>query len=236
MSSQFLLLDRRMSVLQKLPKAFRENSCKIFAQSPRTKTKNWFLERKSPKMFFWTRILRFSTLPEIIQPFWKNYSIVQNYVFFQNFPLDTEEAGVTTLPSVFCWESKHGENLETVSFSLFFPQNFPLEMMNANLTTLPISFEVAKEFHIMCGNDKKLWFSPRGSTFQHCSTGHVKVVWASCQTFFVQNQKQVTFVKVFKKLFSWKRFSGRVIVIFDRLVETIFAKRYITLLLKVRNW
>ena len=118
----------------------------------------------------------------------------------------------------------------------FFPRNVTLEMMNANLATLPISFEVAKEFHIMCGNDKKLSFSPRGSTFQHFSTGHVKAVWASCQTFFAQNQKQVTFVKVFKKLFSSKSFSGRVKFIFDRLVETTFAKRYTTLLLKVRNW
>ena len=101
MSSHFVLLDRRMSVLQKLPKAFRKKSYKIFAQNPRIKTKNWFFERKSPKMFFWTRILRFSTLPENIQPNWEIYSIVQNYVFFQTIPVVTEEAGVTTLPSVF---------------------------------------------------------------------------------------------------------------------------------------
>ena len=100
MSSQFVLLDRRMSVLKKLPEAFRVESYKIFAQSPRIK-KNWFFERKSPKMFFWTRILGFSTLPEIIQPNWKNYSIVQNYVFFQNIPVVTEEAGMAILPSVF---------------------------------------------------------------------------------------------------------------------------------------
>ena len=101
MPSHFVLLDRRMTVLKKLPKAFREKSYKIFAQSPRIKTKNWFFERKSPKMFFWTRILRFSTLPEIIHPNLKNYSIVPNYVFFQNIPVVTEEAGVTTSLSVF---------------------------------------------------------------------------------------------------------------------------------------
>ena len=105
-------------------------------------------------MFLWTRTLRFSTLPEIIQPSWKKYSIVQNYVFFQNIPVDTEEAGVTTLPSVFCSESKNGENLKTVSFSLVFPQNVPLEILNANLTTLPTSFEIEEKFHILCGNDE----------------------------------------------------------------------------------
>ena len=161
--------------------------------------------------------------------------IVRKYFFFQNVLFDAEEEGVTNLTSVFCSNSKHGENLKTVSFSLLFPQNDPLEMMNANLTTLPISFEVAKEFHIMCGNDKKLWFSRRGSTFQHCCTGHVKAVWPSCQKFFAQIQKQVTFVKVFEKLFSSKSSSGRVKVIYDRLAETTFAKRYIRLLLKVRN-
>ena len=162
--------------------------------------------------------------------------MVQNYVFFQNIPVDTGEAGVTTLPSVFCSDSKHGENLKTVSFSLLFPQNVPLEMMNANLTTLPISFEVAIKFYIMCENDKKKWLSPKGSFFQHCSTGHVKAVWPSCQLFFAQIQKQVTFVKVFKKLFFSTSFSGRVKIFFDRFAETTFAKSNIRLSLKVRNW
>ena len=44
--------------------------------------------------------------------------IVRKYVFFQNVPLDADEAGVTILPSVFRSKSKHGENLKTVSFSL----------------------------------------------------------------------------------------------------------------------
>ena len=65
-------------------------------------------------------------------------SIVQNFVFFQNIPVDTEEADETILSSVFCSESKHGENLRTVSLNLLFPQNVPLEMMNANLTTLQV--------------------------------------------------------------------------------------------------
>ena len=198
---------------------------------------------------------------------------------FRKFPSTPRKQVWQLYPLFFCSESKNGENLKSVSFKLRFPQKVRLEMMKAKLTTLPNSFEVAKMFQIMCGNDKKLSFSPRGSTFQHFSTGHVKAVWASCQTFFAQNQKQVTFVKVFKKLFSsksfsgaskihfWqacrnhfcqtlyyviaqsltfvkvfkklfssKSFSGRVKFIFDRLVETTFAKRYTTLLLKVRNW
>ena len=91
----------------------------------------------------------------------KKKRIVQFLVFFQNFPLDTVEAGVTTLPSVFCSESKIGENLKTVSFNLLLPQNVPLEMINDDLTILPISFECAIKFHIMCGNDKKFDFSQK---------------------------------------------------------------------------
>ena len=83
---------------------------------------------------------------------------------------------MTILPSVLCWKSKHGENMETVSFSLVFPQSVPLELMNDNLTTLPTSFEIEEKFHIMCGNDEKTLIFPKGSTFQHCSTGHVKAV------------------------------------------------------------
>ena len=89
----------------------------------------------------------------------KKKCIVQFLVFFQNVTLDTVEAGVTTLPSVFCSEPKLGENLKTVSFNLLFPQNVPLEMMNATLTMLPISCEVAIKFQIMCGNDKDFNFS-----------------------------------------------------------------------------
>ena len=71
LSSQFVLLDTWMSVLKELPKVFSEKSYKIFAQSPRIKTKNRFFIRKSPKMIFWTRRLRSSSLPEFIQPNWK---------------------------------------------------------------------------------------------------------------------------------------------------------------------
>ena len=59
------------SVQKKLPKASRQKSYKFFAQNPRIKTKDWFFKRESPKTFFWTRRLRFSTLPEVIQPNWK---------------------------------------------------------------------------------------------------------------------------------------------------------------------
>ena len=218
------------------PKHFGKSLTRVFAQSLRIKTKNCFSKKKCRRKCASGYVdcgyqLHQNSFTQI-----EKKIIVRKYFFFQNVPFDAEEEGVTTLTSVFCSKSKHGENLKTVSFSLFFPQHVPLEMMNANLTTLPISFEVAKEFHIMCGNDKKFWFSPRGSTFQHCCTGHVKAVWASCQAFLAQNQKQVTFVKVFKKLFSSKSFSGRVKAIFDRLVETNFSKRYTTLLLKVGNW
>ena len=125
---------------------------------------------------------------------------------FRTFPSTPRKQVWQLYPVFLCSESKHGENLKFVSFSLVFPRNVPLEMMNANLTTLPISFEVAKEFHIMCGNDKKLWFSPRGSNFQHCSTGHVKVVWPPCQTFFCPNSETSHFCKSFQKVVFFKKF------------------------------
>ena len=37
--------------------------------------------------------------------------------------------------------------------------------MKAKLTTLAISFEVAKLFHIMCGNDKKIFIFPKKYNF-----------------------------------------------------------------------
>ena len=236
LSSQFVLLDRRMSVLKKLPKAFREKSYKIFGQSPRIKTKNWFFKTKSPKTFFWTRKLRFSTLPEIIQPIWKKIEFCSKLCFLSEHSRRHRGSRCDNSTQCFCSKSKHGENLKTVSFSLVFPQNVPLEVMNANLTALPLSFEFAIKFYIMCGNVKKICFSPKGSAFQHCSTGHVKAAWPSCQTFFAQIQKQVTSLNVFKKLFSSKKFSRRAKVIFGRLAETTFVKSCIRLLLKVRNW
>ena len=74
---------------------------------------------------------------------------------FRTFPSTPRKQVWQLYPVFFCLESKHGENLKIVSFSLVFAQNVPSEMMNANLTTLPISFEVAIKFYIKCGNDKK---------------------------------------------------------------------------------
>ena len=224
-----------MSVVKKLPKAFREKSYKSFAQSPRTKTKTDFSKKKV------VGIVLLDTWIVVLNSTGNHSAKLKKIEFGSKLYFLSERSPrhrgsrCDNSTQCFCSKSKHGENLKTFSFSLFFPQNVPLEMMNANLTTLPISFEVAKEFHIMCGNDKKLWFSRRGSTFKHCCTGHVKAVWPSCQKFFAQIQKQVTFVKVFEKLFSSKSSSGRVKVIYDRLAETTFAKIYIRLLLKVRN-
>ena len=151
-------------------------------------------------------------------------SIVQFLVFFQNVPLDTEESGVTTLHSVFCSESKLGENLKTVSFNLLFPQNVPLELMNANLTILPISLEVAIKFHIMCGNDKDFNFSHKVQllTLFHW---HVKAVWKLCHKVFAQILKEVTYMKTFKELFFPRSFSGRVKGTFDRLPGTCLCQK-----------
>ena len=225
MSSQFDLLDRRVSVLRKLPKAFREKFYKIFAQSPRIKTQNWFFERKSPKIFLWTRVMRFSTLPEIIQPNWKIYSIVQNYVFFQKIPVVTEEAGVTTIPTVFLLGVKSGWESKTVSFSLVFPQIVPLEMMNANLTTLPFSFEVAKEFHIMCGNKTTLILPNRfnfSALFHWTGEGSLTIL----PNVFCPNSETSHYCKCFQKIvFFSKSFPGQVKVFFDRLAENKFCQK-----------
>ena len=129
---------------------------------------------------------------------------------FAIFPSTPRKQVWQLYPVFFCSETKHGEKLQTVSFSLVFPQNVPLEMMNANLTTLPISFEVAIKFYIKCGNDKKICFSPKSSTFQHCSTGHLKAVYHPAKRFLPKFRNKSLLKRVFKKLFSSKNSSGRI--------------------------
>ena len=106
----------------------------------------------------------------------------------------------------FCSKSKHGENLKTVSFSLLFPQNVPLEMMNANLTTLPISFEVAKEFHIMCGNDKKTLIFPTRFNFSALLHWTRKGSLTILPKVFRPNSEISHFCKSFRKIVFFKNF------------------------------
>ena len=113
---------------------------------------------------------------------------------------------MTTLPSVFCWKSKHGENLETDSFSLVFPQYVPLEMMNANLTTLPFSFEVAKEFHIMCGNYEKTLIFPERFNFPTLFHWTRKGSLTILLNDFCPNSETSHFSKSFQKLIFFKKF------------------------------
>ena len=139
----------------------------------------------------------------------KKKSIVQFLVFFQNVPLDTVGAGVTTLPSVFCSEPKLGENLKTVSFNLLFPQNVPLEMMNATLTMLPISCEVVIKFQIMCGNDEYFNFSHKVQllTVLHWTRkSTLKIVPQGFRSNYKRIHLYENFQRVvFSKKFLWKR-------------------------------
>ena len=133
-------------------------------------------------------------------------SIVHFLVFFQNVPLDTEEAGVTIWTNVFCSEPKLGENLKTVSFNLLFPQNVPLEMIIADLTTLPISFEVAKEFHIMCGNDKKTLIFPTRFNFSALLHWTRKGSLTILPKVFRPNSETSHFCKSLRKIVFLKKF------------------------------
>ena len=112
----------------------------------------------------------------------------------------------------FLLKSKHIENLKSFPFKLLCLQNAPLEMMNANWTIVPISFEVAIKFHIMCGNDKKVWFSPRSTTFYHCFTFHwtLKGILTILPNVFCSNFETSSLQKrfqriVFSKKFHWTR-------------------------------
>ena len=205
MSSQFVLVDTRIWVLQNMPKAFREKSYKIFAQSPRIETKNWFFRTQSPMVFFWTRRLPSSTLPEIIQPNWKKGK-VQNYVFFRTFP-STPRKQVWQLYLVFfCSESNNGENLKTVSFSLVFPQNVPLELMNANLTNLPTSFSIEKKLHIMCGNHEKTLILPKTFNFPTLFHWTRKGSLTILPNVFWPNSETSSFCKSFQKFIFFRKF------------------------------
>ena len=145
---------------------------------------------------------------------------------FRIFPSSPRKQ-VWQLHSVFfCSESKHGENLKTVSFSLVFPQNVPLEMMNANLTTLPFSFEVAKEFHIMCGNDKKTLILPKrfnfSALFHWTREGSLTILPnVSCP-----NSETSHFCKSFQKIvFFSKSLSGQVKVFFWQACRNQFSQK-----------
>ena len=113
---------------------------------------------------------------------------------------------MTILPSVFCWRSKHGENLETVSFSLFFPQNVPLEMMKANLKTLPTSFEIEEKFHIMCGNDEKNFDFPQNFNFPTLFHWTRKGSSTILPNVFCSNSGTSHFCESFQKAFFFKNF------------------------------
>ena len=54
----------------KIAESFSAKILQDFCSKFENQNKKLFFQRKSPKMFFWTRRLRLSTLPEIIQPNW----------------------------------------------------------------------------------------------------------------------------------------------------------------------
>ena len=156
---------------------------------------------------------------------------------FRTFPSTPRKQVWQLYALFFCSESKHGENLNTVSFSLVFPHNVPLEMLNANLTTLPTSFEIEEKFYIMCGDDEKTLIFPKEfnfpTLFHWTRKGSLTIL---PKVFCPKFRNKSLLWRFFKKLFPSKNSSGRVKVIFDRLAETTFAKSYIRLFLKVRIW
>ena len=125
---------------------------------------------------------------------------------FRTFPSTPRKQVCQLYPVFFCSESKHGEKLKTVSFSVVFPQNVPLEMMNANLTTLPLSFEFAVKFYIMCGNVKKILFSPKRfsfpTLFHWTREGSLTIL----PNVFCPNSETSHFYKCFQKILFFKNF------------------------------
>ena len=72
---------------EKIAENISWNVLQDFCSKSENQNKKLIFKRKSPKMIFWTRRLRFSTLPEINQPNWKKRSF-QNTVLLQKVPLD----------------------------------------------------------------------------------------------------------------------------------------------------
>ena len=155
----------------------------------------------------------------------KKKRIVQFLVFFQNFPLDTVEAGVTTLPSVFLLRVKNWWK----------PENCFIQSTSSSKCSIGddkwwldnpanIVWMCDKVSHNV-GKRQKVWFFAKSTTFSHCSTGHVKAAWESCHKVFAQILKEVTYMKTFKELFFPRSFSGRVEGTFDSLPENSFCQK-----------
>ena len=223
MSSQFVLLDTRRSVLQKLPKAFREKSYKIFAQSPRIK-KLVFQKKVSENDLLDTQIAvlnstrNHSATLRKIEYCWKLCFLSEH---------SRRHRGSRCDNSTQCFVAR-SQNMAKI-WILFHSIYLFLKMFHWRwwmLSWKPWKFRLKLRncFTYCVEPTKKTLIFPKGSTIQYCSTGHKKTVWASCQTFLARIQKEVTFIKVFKELFSSKSFSGWVKGVFDRLTETTFAK------------
>ena len=56
---------------EKIAESISRKILQDFFPNPRIKRKNRFFKRKSPKIFFWIRRLRFSTAPDVIHPNWE---------------------------------------------------------------------------------------------------------------------------------------------------------------------
>ena len=88
-----------------------------FCSKSENQNKKLIFQRKSPEVFFWTRRLRFSSLPEIYQPNWKKIEYSSKLRFFSENSRRPRGSKCDNSTQCFCSKSKHGENLKTVSFS-----------------------------------------------------------------------------------------------------------------------
>ena len=125
---------------------------------------------------------------------------------FRLFPSSPRKQVWQLYPVFFCSESKHGENLKTVSFSLVFPQNVPLEMLKANMTTLPTSFEIEEKFHIICGKDEKNLIFPKRFKFPTLFLCTRKGSLTILPNVSCPNSETSHFSKSFQKFIFFKKF------------------------------
>ena len=126
------------------------------------------------------------------------------------------------------WKLFHSNNV--------FLKKFDWRCWKLNWQPCQFCLKLRKCFTQSAETTKKLSFSPKSTTFHHCSTGHVKAVWASCQMFFAPIQKQVTFVKVFEKFVFFKKFLWTNKRHFWQACRNHFRQNSIGLSLKVRKW
>ena len=128
------------------------------------------------------------------------------------------------------------------TWKIFHSNYFVLKMFHLRgwkLTWQPCHFRLnlRKSFTYCVETTKKVWFSPKNTTFYHCFTFHWtrKGILTILPNVFAQILKQIPYIKVFKELLYPRRFSGRVKALLTGTPKPLFDKSYIKSLHNVRK-